>query len=83
LHKAGITHQPGEFSAQIDLDVLGVVRLKISVLTLVEMDQDRHEFTVTQFTASFSMCGAIVKVFARLFRFGLLAEIIDMAVQFQ
>jgi hypothetical protein len=63
--------------------MLDVVRLEVPILALVEMDQDRHEFALAQFTCSFSMDTSIMETLTCPFWRALLAEIIDMAVQFQ
>jgi hypothetical protein len=63
--------------------VLRVKRHEAPVLALVEMNQDRHEFAVTELTCSVSMRLSIAEALCFPTRLGLLAEIIDMAVQFQ
>ena len=83
LDEACVTDQGRKLTMQIHLDVLRVVRLKCPVLALVEVDQDRHDFAVAQLPFSFSMCCAVAEAFGDGFEFALLAEIIDMAEQFQ
>jgi hypothetical protein len=65
------------------LDVLSIERLKGSVLALVEMNQEGHEFAVAQLARSVSMRSAVAEALAGRFKVALLAEIIDMAEQFQ
>ena len=65
------------------LDVLRVKRLKGSVLALMEVDQEGHDFAVTQFACSVSMRCPILQAQGGRFELVLLAEIIDMAEQFQ
>jgi hypothetical protein len=64
------------------LDMLRVVRFEGSVLALVEMNQDRHDFAVAQFAASLATGSSIAEPLGCPLAFVLLAEIIDMAEQF-
>ena len=83
LDKAGIADQTGKFSAEMRLDIFGVVRLEVAILALMKVDQDRHDFTRTQLSCSSTMAFPI-RHLLRLQRWGdTLIKVIDMAIQFQ
>ena len=83
LDEARVTDQIGKLSTEMRLDVLRVKRFEGTVLALVKMDQQGHDFAVTQFACPRSVLCTVNEAFARLFEVSLLTEIIDMAVQFQ
>jgi hypothetical protein len=63
--------------------MLGVVGFEVPVLVLVEVDENRHDFAVAQFTRAFSVHCTVTEPLRRRFAFGLLTEISDRAEQFQ
>ncbi len=82
LNEASVADQMRKLTPQMDLDVVGVVGLESAIASLMEMDQDRHDFTLTQPRLAHVPSDLSGQLSCLLALEGL-AEIIDSAEQFQ
>jgi hypothetical protein len=48
LYKAGVAHERWEVGTQVLLDVVGVVMFEGPVVTVVKIDENRHDLTKGQ-----------------------------------
>lgn len=83
LHKARITDQTRKLSPPVDEDVVNVEGLEISVMRLVEPDQDGHDLAQAQASRSVAPGQASRQALALPRRLERTAEIIDSAEQFE
>lgn len=83
MDEAGVAHQVGKFRGEMHLDVLDEVRLERPILALVKVNQEGHDLAVAKFSGSISVRPSVAEALGCPLTLGLLAEIIDMAVQFQ
>jgi hypothetical protein len=80
--KALITHQARKFTSEVNLDMLGVIRLEGPIMRLMKMDQNRYHLTWAELTRAFSLFASLQPAGFPV-RLKAQQEVIDSTKQFE